>query len=102
MVNGGWAVDRGIVRLTGVGKLCQGTRKTRPESPFLALPGLTLLCKRRKGFCFGMPLGAGTGVRGLGNTSVRDLLSDKRFTGAVLRFLRSNVTEKVKEGILFF
>ena len=43
----------------------------------------------------------GRWVRRPGNTSVRELMSDNRFTEAVLGFLRNTKVGKVKEGVVF-
>ena len=43
----------------------------------------------------------GRWVRRPGNISVRELMSDKRFTEAVLDFLRNTKVGKVKEGVVF-
>ena len=53
------------------------------------------LYKGGKGFAFGV-----TGAAGPGNTSVKKLLSDSRFVGAVLDFLKSTGAGKLKSGVL--
>ena len=52
--------------------------------------------KGRKGFCFGMDRKEARP----GNFSVGKLMSDTRFTEAVLKFLGSAGVGKVKEGVL--
>ena len=52
--------------------------------------------KGRKGFCFGI----GKKIRRPGNASVMDLLSDERFTEAVLKFLKNTGAGKVKQEVL--
>ena len=49
----------------------------------------------RKGFCLGF-----TGEAGPGNAPVKKLLSDSRFTEAVIDFLRVTRVGDVKSGIL--
>lgn len=44
--------------------------------------------KERKGFFLGKMQGESRGKRGPGNTSIRELMADRRFIGPVLRFLR--------------
>ena len=51
--------------------------------------------KGRKGFYLGF-----TGGAGLGSISVRRLLSDSRFTAAVIDFLKATSIGDVKGGIL--
>lgn len=55
------------------------------------------ICKGRKGFCFGMEK---KHIRP-GNCSVGKLMSDSRFTEAVLKLLGSIGVGKIKEGVVF-
>ena len=57
--------------------------------------GVDGIRKGRKGFCFGI----GKKTRRPGNTSVKDFLSDERFTEAVLKFLKNTGVGKVKQGV---
>ena len=52
--------------------------------------------KGRKGFCFGIE----KKIKRPGNTSVRDSLSDERFTETVLNFLEKTGVGKIKQGVL--
>ena len=56
--------------------------------------------KGRKGFFLGMQSSDGLGMRRPGNTSIRELLADRRFVVPVLRFRVTGVG-KVKEGVVF-
>ena len=57
--------------------------------------------KERKGFFLGKVQRESRRVRRPGNTSVRDLMADRRFAGSILDFLSSNGVGKVKEGVCF-
>ena len=56
--------------------------------------------KGRKGFFIGWTKEYEYIVRRPGNTSIRDLMSDRRFIGPVLDFLRATEVGKVKEGFV--
>lgn len=49
----------------------------------------------RKGFGYGVSQGAGPG-----NTNVRELLPDRRYTGAILDFLGTTRVGEVKSGVI--
>ena len=62
-------------------------KKVAEQSGVVRIRGGTL-CKGRRGFFLGWVGEQERAIRRPGNTSVRDLMYDRRFIGAVLDFLR--------------
>ena len=61
--------------------------------------GLVRIYKGRKGFMLGGTQENSGGVIRPGNTSVRDLLADRRFTGFVTDFPSNTGVGRVKDGM---
>lgn len=61
----------------------------------------TRMYKGREGFLLEGMQDQSSGARRPGNTSIRDLLADRRFIGPVLNFLRNTGVGRVKEGVVF-
>ena len=57
-------------------------------------------CKGKKDFYLGWIGEQESAIKRPGNTSIRELMSDKRFTEAILAFLRSTRVGRIKEGVL--
>lgn len=57
--------------------------------------------KGKRGFFVGEGQGKGRMVGGPRNASIKELMSDRRFTSCILSFLRSTGVGRVKEGVAF-
>ena len=58
------------------------------------------LYKGKRGFFLGWTKSGARMIRRPGNTSIRELMSDRRFTEAVLGFLKDTKVGRVKEGVV--